>query len=139
MPMMRTSAILAGRKREAMRPRGIGGVALAVCLMAAPSAAQEAPGIVSGVVTDAALGGPLEGAVVKLDGQAVGVATDARGAFTLLNVPAGRRTVIVSYLGRGDVRRFVDVPAGDAAFIELALQSAYTEQVEVRGDLIQEG
>ena len=57
------------------------------------------PGIITGVVQDAATGEPLPGANVSIQGTTIGVATDADGRFTLRRVPAGEHQVVYGFLG----------------------------------------
>ncbi|MBL7699038.1 MAG: secretin and TonB N-terminal domain-containing protein, partial [Chitinophagaceae bacterium] len=55
------------------------------------------PFTVSGTITDAN-GQPLEGASVRLRGRESGVATDARGNFSI-QVPEGGGVLVVTYVG----------------------------------------
>lgn len=55
------------------------------------------PFTVSGTVTDAN-GSPLEGASVRLRGRESGVATDARGSFSI-QVPEGGGILVITYVG----------------------------------------
>jgi outer membrane receptor protein involved in Fe transport len=56
-------------------------------------------GKVSGQVTDAQTGEPLVGANIELDGTNLGASTDIDGFFAVINIPPGRYTMIVYYLG----------------------------------------
>lgn len=55
--------------------------------------------VITGKVTDAATGNPLENVNVYLDGTIVGTTTDSRGVFTLNNVSKTSNPLSVSYVG----------------------------------------
>jgi len=69
-----------------------------VCLVSV-ARAQDRTRDVRGIVTDKKTGQPLEGATVILEGSTQGVLTAEDGEFTLKNVPLGRRTVKVNFVG----------------------------------------
>ena len=52
---------------------------------------------VKGIVTDKTSEKPLVGAGVNLVGSKIGSITDAKGRFTLNNVPIGRHKISVSF------------------------------------------
>lgn len=54
---------------------------------------------VTGTVFDASTGEPLIGASVLVEGTGIGAATDVNGHFTINDVPASAKNVVVSYLG----------------------------------------
>ncbi len=56
-------------------------------------------GILRGKVIDKDSKDPLPGAVVQVVGTGVGMSTDLDGRFLLRNVPTGKQTVSVSYVG----------------------------------------
>ena len=61
-------------------------------LFGTPDAALAQTGTVAGTVLNTVTGQPLTGAQVSIAGSEIGVLTDNRGRFLLLNVPAGTRT-----------------------------------------------
>jgi len=83
-------------------------VMLALLLGSVPAGAQTRT--ITGTVTDAATGQPLEGARVGVRGSAVATTTGADGRFTLGGVPDGAVTIAIRRLGHN----FVDLslPAG---------------------------
>ena len=89
-------------------------------LFAAPLAAQST-GSINGVVTDQAMNSFLVGAEVRIVGSNLATATSRDGSFSLAGVPAGSRTVEVSYLGRKTKTVAVTVPAGGTATANVAL------------------
>jgi outer membrane receptor protein involved in Fe transport len=89
-------------------------------LPAVPLAAQET-GQIRGTVTGAASGQALAGVRVSVEGTAIRQLTDAQGRFLLLDVPAGLQTVTASFIGYGQGRRQLEVPAGDTVTVDFAL------------------
>jgi TonB-linked SusC/RagA family outer membrane protein len=72
-------------------------VAIAMLLLSLPAAAQTRT--LTGTVTDASTGQPLEGARVSVRGTSLGTTTGAAGQFTLGNVPTGGITVTIRRIG----------------------------------------
>ncbi|HRE51200.1 MAG TPA: SusC/RagA family TonB-linked outer membrane protein [Flavitalea sp.] len=70
------------------------------------------PQTVSGALRDDT-GNPVEGASVKLLPGNRGTTTNARGEFTLLNVPEGRYTLEISFIGFETISRAI-VVSGDS-------------------------
>jgi hypothetical protein len=138
-----------GRLDELLRPFGLGtqpgqnGTILVVRRSPVNGAAARtspvaAPtGTVRGVVVDVASGAPLEGVVVQLLGSTLTVRTDAKGAFALEGVAAGRQTLYVSLVGYALVRPAVEVKPGESTEIRVALTGGtgtYNESLTVRAD-----
>lgn len=69
-----------------------------ICLVSV-ARAQDRTQNIRGIVTDKKTGQPLAGATVTLEGSTQGVFTTENGEFTLKNVPVGRRTVKVHFVG----------------------------------------
>lgn len=88
---------------------------------APPAAAQDTAGTIRGVVTDAATSRPLAGVQVHIPGTQRGGLTDDRGAFLLLNVPAGEYTLRALALGYGTAEQTVTVRPGETAIVDFAL------------------
>ena len=105
------------------------------------AAAQPPPtvgsGVVEGRVVDAATGEPLPGAQVLVTGSAAETSTDRDGRFRLSAVPAGDRTVVVTYLGRQDATVEARVVAGATQRLDIQMKMvAFEESVSVPGQLI---
>ncbi len=60
---------------------------------------------------------PLVGASVTIEGTALSTTTDASGRFTLARVPAGARTIVLTYIGRETQKQSVEVQAGGSATV----------------------
>ncbi|GAB5398710.1 MAG: carboxypeptidase-like regulatory domain-containing protein [Aureisphaera sp.] len=74
------------------------GIQLIVFLVSLASFAQT--GVIKGIVLDTQSESPLNGATVELLGvEATGVITDFDGYFRLENVPVGRQSIRISYVG----------------------------------------
>jgi hypothetical protein len=61
-------------------------------------------GKVAGRVIDARTKEPLVGANVIIEGTLLGASTDAEGDFYIINIPVGKYTMIVSYVGYGTIK-----------------------------------
>ena len=90
----------------------VGLAALAMMLMAVPVYAQAQTGAIRGRVTDQASGDLLQGAQVIVEGTRIGTVVDRSGYYKLERVPAGPQKLLIRYLGYGDFRTNVNVPAG---------------------------
>ena len=72
---------------------------------------QPADGTVNGRVVDAK-GEGIPGVTVIVEGTSLGASTDATGAFSIANVPAGAHTLVYSSIGLNSVRVAVTVLEG---------------------------
>src|ERR1017187_9691236 len=63
--------------------------------------AQAGKGTITGSVTDPAQGA-LQGARIEVEGTGLTAVSDAQGLFMIVEVPEGKRTVKVSYVGFSD-------------------------------------
>lgn len=69
-----------------------------------PALAGET-GRIRGRVTDAKTGQTLIGANIVVEGTMLGAATDVNGEYLISNVPAGKQTLVISYIGYQTQRR----------------------------------
>ncbi|MDR2496683.1 MAG: TonB-dependent receptor [Tannerellaceae bacterium] len=74
-------------------------ICITCCLIAGIMLASAQVSRVSGKVISSEDGEPIAGASVLIKGTGTGVITDADGSFTLSNLPAGARTLTISYVG----------------------------------------
>lgn len=92
---------------------------------------------IKGVVTDSHTGIPLPGATVILNGsiEKTGTATDANGFFRFINIPVGRHSLSVSFVGYKphEINSF-SLTTGKELFFEIKLEESTTEieAVEVK-------
>jgi TonB-dependent starch-binding outer membrane protein SusC len=111
-------------------------VAVRLCLAALgaivllPHAAfGQATGTVEGTVTDAGSRRPIPNVQVSIvgSGGTVGALTNAQGAFRIMNVATGSRTVRARLLGYSPLERTVEVPANGVATVTMALTPSAIE------------
>ncbi len=96
--------------------------------------AQERRGTITGHVTDPSEG-VLQGARVELQPGGISVVSNGRGDFTIGNVPAGKYTLIVSYVGFEPFSTEVNVTSEAAQRVDAKLQiGKQNEVVTVEGD-----
>ena len=95
-------------------------------LLACTALAQSATGLVTGTVTDAS-GAVLKGARIELQpGMKTGY-TDNQGVFTLSDVAAGHYVVHASFVGFEAGQKEIDLSAGQALTLPIALHVANTK------------
>ncbi len=104
--------------------------AVILSAMLVPAAASAQQGSITGVVTDASTGLTLSGATVQITSLDRATATNEAGRFVLLGVPAGTRSVTVSYIGYGESTQSVTVQAGEVTNVSFALDR---EAIELGG------
>ncbi|MBN1416896.1 MAG: TonB-dependent receptor [Bacteroidales bacterium] len=90
-----------------------------------------------GIVRDKATQYPLIGAYVSVPGSVpvIGTTSDARGYFRLMEIPLGRISIQVSYVGYHDaVLNDIIISSGIEAFLEVEMEEKVitTEEVIVR-------
>ncbi|HVU36167.1 MAG TPA: TonB-dependent receptor [Opitutaceae bacterium] len=122
--------------------RGRGYLRLIVSLVGAWLVAKTSPvlsgqpstGALTGSVCEAATGKFLEGADVSVSGTSLRASTTREGIFTLRDVPAGARNLVVAYPGLETKTIPVDVgPAQPPLAVRLASEVIQLETVRVRG------
>jgi len=79
--------------------RLLAGLAVFVLFAVAVPTADAQTGKLTGVVTDAQSGVPLEGAQLILQGTGITALTGSNGRYFLVNVPPGTYTVLVRRIG----------------------------------------
>jgi iron complex outermembrane recepter protein len=90
--------------------------------LAAPVAAQQAAGTVTGRVTAGGGDARLEGVRVVVAGTELVAVTDGRGAFRIEGVPAGAHTLSAERAGWRSAQVAVQVPAGDVVATQIQLR-----------------
>jgi hypothetical protein len=110
----------------------IAGLLLLAVLIALNAQAQLTQTI-RGIVTDEILQKPIEGASVIIAETKAGTVTDATGNFRFDNVPVGKVTVIISYVGYKDnAVAGITVNAGKEIVLNINMQ----ERVQVNTDVV---
>lgn len=107
------------------------GLALLTCAaLAVPRhAAAQSTGTIEGTVMDAGTRRPLSNVQVTIvgTGGTVGAVTNAQGAFRILNVATGDRTVRARLIGYTPVTKVVAVAAGSVTRAEITLSQSAVE------------
>ncbi len=78
-------------------------------------------GTINGKVFDASNQDPLVGANVLLEGTSMGAATDMEGYFRIVNVPEGRYTIVVTYIGY-QTKRLTNLEVGADERVNLTIE-----------------
>jgi len=119
-----TSATAPARPGTLRSPWCSLGTTLFLLFALSGSVLAQTTGRITGRVTDAASGAPLDGARVMVSGTSIGTATQANGAFTINAVPAGSVDLRVIRLGYGQQRRNVTVVAGQTVTADFVMQAS---------------
>ncbi len=90
-------------------------------LLCVPLPAWAQGGRVTGTVTNARTGDPVETAQVYIPGTRIGTLTGQDGTFTLIVVPAGEYEIRVEIIGYRTQSEVVSVGAGETQVLEFAL------------------
>ena len=107
------------------------GIALAIAaLTASPAAAQT--GKLTGVVTDAATGQPIEGVQVVLQGTGYGGLTQANGRFFIIAIPPGTYTVTARRIGYQTTQEQTQILIDVTRTINFQLNPSTTQLQAVR-------
>lgn len=96
-----------------------------------PSVHSQGYGTVTGRVYDGADGTPLWGANVIVKGTAKGAPTNDAGRFRILQLPAGKITLAIRYLGYETVEKEVSVKADQEVDVDVPMKSTVIQQNEV--------
>ncbi|MGD2153693.1 MAG: carboxypeptidase-like regulatory domain-containing protein, partial [Gemmatimonadales bacterium] len=91
-------------------------------LLSVPLPAWSQAGRITGTVTNARTGDPVETAQVYVPGTRIGTLTDQDGAFTLGTVPPGEYEIRVEIIGYRAEAQMVRLGAGETQVLEFALE-----------------
>ena len=108
-------------------------LALAVSLPL-DSYAQPVTSGVTGAIVEARTGAPLAAVLIKVQSTGQQAFSNEDGRFEIADVPAGARTLVISVVGFGLVRRDVIVAANEVVDVSIAVAegaSTYVEDVAV--------
>lgn len=96
--------------------------------------AQET-GAINGYVVDEATQETMIGATVRVKDSRLGAITNKSGFFAIVNVPSGRRTLIVSYVGYEPSEVEVTLAPNGSEKVTIAIrQKAKSNQITVTGE-----
>lgn len=102
-----------------------------VCFLGIPSMYAQGSGNISGTVVDKSSGEELLFANVQLEGTSLGTSTDEEGGFIIYQIPAGDYQLITTYIGYVEQTISVTVVAGGTLEVDIELDYAAVEGVEV--------
>ncbi|WP_343488136.1 TonB-dependent receptor [Allomuricauda sp. d1] len=91
-------------------------------------------GTLKGIVIDKQSENPLEGATIELLNmeEATGVVTDFDGRFTMEDVPIGRQSIRISYIGyESTTIPNIEITTGKDAFVSVQLLESFNQLDEV--------
>jgi TonB-dependent receptor len=91
----------------------------------------QAPAVITGHVVDSETGEYLPGASVMLQGTTIGTSTDLQGQFRIPNVPTGRFTLLVRFMGYEPYSSEVVVRAGSTMNVDVKLKVSYVSMQDV--------
>lgn len=90
-------------------------------------------GTLTGTVTDKADNSPMPGVVISIPDLKFNTVTNAKGIYTLNNLPKGTYLVQFSFIGYGTVSRTVDFNTTTTLDIQLQTSSIETGEVVITG------
>lgn len=111
-------------------------LAASLFTMAAATYAQN--GVISGKATDGNNQFSLPGATVKIENTNKYTVSDQNGSFQFLNLPEGKYTVYIEYIGYEVVKQEIEVTANKTASInfELFTKNENLEEIVIVGDFL---
>lgn len=83
--------------------------------------AAQSGGQAQGTITNAE-GTALSGATVMVKGTKRGAITDSKGSFTIENLPEGRHTLVISYVGMAPQQQEITVRNGGTSRVDFVLK-----------------
>src|SRR3954471_15243028 len=122
--MKTTTAIMMGRSRQI--PLSALWLVGSLLIAAVGIAANADTAWIAGKVVDNTNGQVLRGAAIQVEGTNLETVSDLQGDFLLTNVPAGHRTLVVTYLGTADLRYAIDVATSQHLTLTLGLGGQVT-------------
>jgi TonB-dependent starch-binding outer membrane protein SusC len=120
------------RTRRTSPILGVGLTAIVLALLPLQLAGQ---GVVTGTVTEAGTQRPLVNAQVFIQGTTIGSLSNARGQFTIQNVPVGEATVRAELIGFAAQNQTITVVAGQTHTVDFQLRQTTLalDQIVVTG------
>lgn len=88
-------------------------------------------GEIRGVITDATSGEPLQAATVLIKGTSLGDATTFEGEYRLSGVPAGKHTLLFSYIGYSPDTAVVEVTDDQVLVVDMAMELVAIQGVTI--------
>ncbi len=86
---------------------------------------------INGYITEEATGEAIWGANIILEGTTFGASTNSSGYYSVNRIPAGRYTAIITFVGFQEVRRELELEAGETLRLDVELAEAGLEMDDV--------
>ncbi|MFK7981536.1 MAG: TonB-dependent receptor [Saprospiraceae bacterium] len=102
-----------------------------VCFLGMHTTYAQGTGIISGKVVDKISGEELPFTNVQLEGTSLGTSTDLDGEYIIRQIPAGDYQLTTTYIGYEEQTISVTVVAGSTIEVDIKLDYAAVEGVEV--------
>ena len=100
-----------------------GGLFVLPITVRAATVSSNDTAIIQGTVLDAG-GAAVSGAEISLTPVKITVVSDAQGAYRITNIPAGKYTLTVSYIGFAPLTTDVEVTSGQTLHLDLTIKVA---------------
>src|SRR6201996_3233738 len=109
-------------------------LALVLAILSSQANAQAGKGLVSGTITDTT-GAAVPGAQIELSPVGLKAVSNEQGTYRLFDVPAGKYTLTVSYVGFSPQKSDLELTAGQTLDFDIALKTAsFSEEVIVSAE-----
>lgn len=92
-------------------------------LISIPSILFAFPNTITGKVFDSKTNKPLSDANVEIIGTSIGTATDKQGEFSIKNIPSGKYTLKVTFIGYKPVQKNVNLSYNETVTLKILLKS----------------
>jgi len=80
-------------------------------------------GTIKGKISDSKTKGPLAGAYIHLEHTSTGVAADAEGFYTLVNVTPGHYKIEIEYIGYEECKKEITVSSNQTLTLDISLET----------------
>lgn len=108
------------------------GLSLILGLLLTASMAEAQTGKITGIVTDAATGQPVEGVQVLLQGTGYGQVSNASGRYFILGVPPGNYTILARRIGYQTQQSTVQISIDVTREVNFKISEASAQLAAVR-------
>jgi iron complex outermembrane recepter protein len=98
-------------------------------------------GTLTGKIFDKDSKEPLIGATILIEGTTLGGITDLKGSFTIKNIPVGKATIVVKYIGYEDVKQTATITEAQTTALEDVLVKSTAiglSEVEVFANVVED-
>jgi len=113
--------------RESWRSYAVVSLLFLLFLLPGSSVAQTGRGVITGSVVDSS-GANLSGAEIRLNPLGASSVTNGQGLFIFQDIPAGKYTVAVSYVGFKPKQQELDLASGQTTNLKLTMDVSSTSE-----------